>query len=754
MNEEKETLSILKEKLKEKIICPILPDDEKDKIIDEIIEKNPIDQNKTLFNNLRQLTLILNNHLQKTYFPKSPIFSTQDQKIIMLYLSKKDNQFYSEEEIRKLLNVYSGQIYQAIEKLKKKKKEALKLFPNYQKLLKERIVKSKQQRLELSEEDIQLIGYYIGEINYICLDIAEIAKLKQKTEKEITDKLTIIFNLLKEKENLDKILMIYPKREEMLKIKAKTLGINLKIAEKEEKPKGITKINKQEKTKEKSSLSDKQKKLLTLLNNQSLSKEQIAEELNYKNQTCLNNTIYHLKRKAENNPKLKEEILKINPTFFNQRKKGKEKTTKEKLNLSDKHKKLLTLLNDESLSKKQIAEELNYKNQPCLNNTIYQLKRKAKNNPKLKEEILEINPTFFDQRKKGKRITTEELNLSDKHKKLLTLLNDESLSKKQIAEKLNYKDKRSLHSSIYQLKRKAENNPKLKEEILEINPDFFEQKNNKKSQLSSKQKKLIALINDHSLTREQILQELEYNHSNSLNCTIYNLRKKAENNNTLKSEILKINPTFFNKKSKTKTTTTKSTESKLTEQELTILNEIYQITPPQTAYQTKKTISRKLKIPYTQIERIKKQALEKMKNPDTQKQILKIWPSFIEDKIIKENYKTKNRTIINERALHRMKSFVRQYDIPESNKKEEKSNAILHGIKNLEESIFKLYVDKCSMEQKAILALRLGYFNYPLNSKNIAEIFHIEEQEVITLTKKCLEESRPQQKAEKIKIKK
>ena len=402
MSKEQEEQIILREKLKETIICPILPDDEKDKIIDEIIEKNPIDKNKNLFNNLRQLTFILNQHLQKTYFPKSPVFTTEEQKIIMLYLSKKDNKFYSEEEIRKLLNVYSGKIYQTITKLKQEKKEALRLFPKYQKLLKERMAKSKQQRFQLTEEDIQLLGYYIGEINDICLDIEEIAKLKEKTNKEITERLTIIFNLLEKKENLDKILKIYPRREEMLKIKAKALGINLKITKEEEQTKIITKASMIKKTKNQSLLFDKQKKLLTSLNDESLSKKQIAEELNYKNQTSLNNTIYQLKRKAENNPKLKEEILKINPTFFDQRKKSKKESPTKRTNLSDKQKKLLTLLNEQSLSKKQIAEKLNYKDTKSLYSSIFQLKRKAENNPKLKEEILKINPAFFEQGKDKK----------------------------------------------------------------------------------------------------------------------------------------------------------------------------------------------------------------------------------------------------------------------------------------------------------------------------------------------------------------
>ena len=41
-----------------------------------------------------------------------------------------------------------------------------------------------------------------------------------------------------------------------------------------------------------------------------------------------------------------------------------------------------------------------------------------------------------------------------------------------------------------------------------------------------------------------------------------------------------------------------------------------------------------------------------------------------------------------------------------------------------------------------MLALRLGYFNCPLDSKSISELFHVEEQEVIDLTKACLESAK------------
>ena len=42
-----------------------------------------------------------------------------------------------------------------------------------------------------------------------------------------------------------------------------------------------------------------------------------------------------------------------------------------------------------------------------------------------------------------------------------------------------------------------------------------------------------------------------------------------------------------------------------------------------------------------------------------------------------------------------------------------------------------------------MLALRLGFINAPATTEIVAELFGVEQQEVITLTKNCLQSAKP-----------
>ena len=204
--------------------------------------------------------------------------------------------------------------------------------------------------------------------------------------------------------------------------------------------------------------------------------------------------------------------------------------------------------------------------------------------------------------------------------------------------------------------------------------------------------------------------------------------------------MLELHPDFLNPKPKQKETK----KSVLTNQELQILQNIYLITPPKTSYITYEQLSSELNYCESQIHHIKKKALEKIEsNPEIKEEIQEIWPSFEQDKIIREHYKKRRSIKIPSQDLEKIKSFIRQYDIPENNVQEEKRNNILIGIHNLEISIFSPYVSKCTKEQKAMLALRLGFINAPSTTEIVAELFGVEQQEVITLTKNCLQSAKP-----------
>jgi len=272
----------------------------------------------------------------------------------------------------------------------------------------------------------------------------------------------------------------------------------------------------------------------------------------------------------------------------------------------------------------------------------------------------------------------------------------------------------------------------------------------KQTNLTSLQIKLLEELNKHkknSISYHKLAELTGYKNSQVIYQTIRSLKLKSKKNPRLKAEIESIYPEFLEeKKSKSQKTknqkvpkTNLSPKNFLQSKELTVLEGLYRITPPSKTYTTQQELAKKLSLTTARINNIKKSALSKIdSNPTIEEQVKKTWPSFTEDRIIKENYSKKKSITVKESDLENIKSFIRQYDIPEVIH-EEKKNVILNGIHNLEESTFKNYVVKCTEEQKAILALRLGYINAPIDSKSIAEIFKIEEEEVITLTKNCLQ---------------
>ena len=67
-------------------------------------------QKNTLFPFLRYVKIKLKKEIEKKYITPSQLISIEEQKIINLYLSKKDEHFLTEEEIRERLQINSGKM--------------------------------------------------------------------------------------------------------------------------------------------------------------------------------------------------------------------------------------------------------------------------------------------------------------------------------------------------------------------------------------------------------------------------------------------------------------------------------------------------------------------------------------------------------------------------------------------------------------------------------------------------------------------
>ena len=1058
LKEDKEEQKKIEEQLQKELDILLISEEEKEKLLSSVI-KNAIDSYTptTLFPFLRYVKIKLKKEIEKKYFTPSQIISIEEQKIINLYLSKKEEQFLTEEEIRKRLQINSGTLYQAIFKLEngtaKTRKELLTLFPNYKEQIKER-KRFFKQPVKTSEDSLRYLGYYIGEVDDICLDIHEIALKEGKKEEEIEKELKTVFKSLKEKTALQLVLKKYPNSEKMLQIKAKNFGIKLQTKEKDKTskakqtlPEEPRKTEKQEKavpekerkrkysqktSHEKSLLTEKQETLLKeLAKNPNMNKKTLTEITGYKNiqsmltilaslrKKCKTNeklkekilelypdfltpkpkvekkkkekkekplltekqetllkelaknpnidkktlteiagykniqsiwaTLFNLRKKCKTNEKLKEKILELYPEFLTPKPRPKQKTKKKEQTLLTKRQEILLqeLAKNPNTSKKELAKILGYKNTRGLYSALERLKKKIKQNEKLQEKVLELYPGFI--KSKGKTLLTEK-----EEKLLQELAKNPNISKKELAKILGYKNTKGLYSTLGRLKKECEENENIKEKVLELYPEFINPKEKplltkrqeillqelaknptitidelvkitgyknqaslqntlgelrknciqkeelkirvleiypelltkkkEKPLLTKKEEKLLQeLAKNPNISRKVLAEVLEYKGANSLYAAINKLKKKCEQNEKTKEMVLELYPEFINPKEKPILTKkqeillqglakdptitidelveitgyknqatlratlnklrkdcTKKKELKakalelypefltpkqklekkkkekkenllltkkqeillqelaknptitidelveitgyknqaslqttlnklkrnceqneklkarvlelypeflkpkpkkdqvLTNRELEILQSIYLIVPPNTSYATYKQLAKKLHFSEQNILAIKKQALKKIEaSSEIQKQLEESWPTFDQDKVIKEQYKKVRSIKIPSEEVEGIKTFIRQFDIPE-NEITEQENPILTGIKNLEESIFSSYVSKCTEEQKAMLALRLGYINVPARTETVAKLFNVEEQEVITLTKNCL----------------
>ena len=835
VKENKEEQEKLKEQLQNIIDIIDLPEDEQKKLIDEVLA-NALETYSP--NNMINFQAYLKNKLKKEierkYFTPSTIIPIEKQKIINLFLSKRNDKFLTEEEIRKKLQINSGTLYQGISILSsqsnKIKSELLRIFPNYKQQLKERKVYFKQP-ITLSETDLRYLGYYIGEINDICLDIHEIAIKEGKNDIEIEKQLKTIFQLLTDKSNMELVKKQYPQCEMMLQIKAANFGIKLnKEKTKIEKERATNPINETPKQpqKEKKKTNKKEKKekpLLTereettlkeLAKNPNIKREKLIELVGYTSLASLYTALKRIKEKCQEDEKAKAKVLELYPDFLKPKEKVKE-PKKERPLLSEKEETILKgLATTPTIKKEELRELAGYKTLNSLLSAINRLKNKCKQNELVKEKVLELYPDFLTL-KENKTLSESEKSLllalqssktplpslqsiihntickskikvdkkiasikrkseksadfsqavltiypkffeqeeyisqfSEQQLNLLLVLKDhyeKPMTKQQIADTLNYKNKNNITSLWKTIKEKVENNEKAKSEALAIHPKFLEHKisfvkkkrkatkTHKKETLTEKQEKILTALKQKSKIQE-IAEELNYKSANTVYATIYNIRKKCQESNTFKEQVLAIYPEFLIPKDKS------LSETSLSEKEIQVLQGLYLITPPQTTYLSQKELATMFQCQQPIISKIKEQALKKIaEQKEIQEELQKTWPTFNQDKTIKEQYKSSRSVKMPGEDVEGIKSFIRQFDIPE-NEVEKTDNPILTGIKNLEESIFSTYASLCTEEQKAMLALRFGFINAPSTTETVAKLFNVEQQEVITLTKNCLQSAK------------
>ena len=658
---------------------------------------------------------------------------TKNQETLLIELAKNPN--IPGTELVKLTEYKNiSSIWTTLNKLKKKiktneelKAKVLELYPDFL------TPKSKTEKKEnplLAKKQEKLLKELAKNPN---ISRKELAKLTEyKNQNSVWSTLNMLKKRCKTNEALKvKVLELYP---DFLTPKPKP---EKKKTEKKERPL-LTK--KQETV------------LIELAKNPNIPGTELVKLTEYKNISSIGSALNRLKKRCETTEELKEKILELYPDFLNPNSK-KERKNKQTINqerplLTKNQETLLKeLAKNPNISRKELAKLTEYKNQNSVWTTLNMLKKRCETNAELKTKVLELYPDFLTPKPKPEKKKTEKQErplLTQKQEILLKeLAKNPNISRKELAKLTEYKNKNSIWTTLNTLKKRCETNEELKTKILELYPDFLAPKpkseKKEKTLLTEKQEILLKeLAKNPSIPGNELVKLTEYKNTRSIQATLSILKKRCKTNEELKTKVLELYPDFLNPKA------TQTQANVLTNQELQILQNIYLITPPKTSYITYEQLSSELHYCKSNIHRIINNTLEKIEStPEIKEEIQEIWPSFEQDKIIREHYKKRRSIKIPSQDLEKIKSFIRQYDIPENNIQEEKRNNILIGIHNLENSIFSSYVSKCTEEQKAMLALRLGFINAPATTEIVAELFGVEQQEVITLTKNCLQSAKP-----------
>ena len=635
-------------------------------------------------------SLIKNNkEEEKADTQSNYIFNDKDIKILNYYLNKYKNKYLTNLEIANITGYTITEVMNAIKKLNLAAKsnfiEVNKTFPNYKEKKKERKSFFKNETVSITEKQLKLLESYLNS------DITETSKTHNLTKKAVKEELTKCYKLLKNKNNVNLLLKRNPNlKEETIIEKGKSITTSPKSTKKTRAK--LTSINIE---------------MLTVLYEKSnLSSFEMAKILHYKNKKSFIAAKNILFNKLRDNKDLKMKALEYFPSLNipNEKKEYNYQITTE-------DKALINLLLKYKDDEEKIKNELNLEEEIYLDKKEKLLKKISKSKKlieTLKEEYKDIESI----------LPPKELTKSQR--KLLILLNETKnnpLSDEEMATRLNLKNKESFTSEKRTLFKLLRENKELLEEAKEIYKELDITPKASTKSLTENDLKMLTLLyetKNNPLSDEEIAKKLEYKSVESYRVSKSILIKKINKNKKIQQEVKKLFPNFD-----------LTNTIKFTENEITFLTNCCYL-DENTTYLSQKEISTKMNLRVDSLAHIKKNAFNKINLAIKQNYDLDIilWPNFLDDLIIRDNFKYTNSFIVNENDL--------------KNITENKGN-ISKALKYLENSNYKDYVMKCSYDIKILLALRLGFFNKrPFNSEEVAKILDIPLENVIKITKDCL----------------
>ena len=679
-------------------------------------------------------------------------------------------------------------------------------------------IRPPRQQILLAEEDLELLGSYTGQIDDICMDITDLAKKYNKLPKIIEFKLKDIFTLLKKNVSIkNQILTKYPEIEPMLKIKEKALVSKAntktpqkKVIHKKVMPKekvSATEINLLTQLYMKkedgsfytykeiakimginyTNFINRKNRLLKKLEENPSFKSQILEimpnlstlqeEYNQGTDSEVAPTPLVAQKKEEKKlTKTMQKNIKFLSQLYSKKEDGTFYTYKEsaqQLGMSYqgfimKKKRLLKALEDQTEFKNLILkyipnltalqEEYNQSNTTQKDDSLPVAENKSeKKIPKRTQKNIEFLTQLYSKKEDGTLYTYKEiaqqLGMSyqafiTKKNKLLKALEDQAEFKNLMLEYIpNLTALQEEHNQSNTTQKNdslpvAENkNEKKLPKRLQKNIEFL-------TQLYSKKE------DGTFYTYKETAQQLSMTYQAFI--TKKNkLLKALEDQEEFKSLILEHIPNLTaiqeeqKTKDKEKKPTTNPIHLELSPKEQELLS-LYEDTTEKVV--PKHVLAAKLKITPATFSWLKTATIKKVTNNPL---LVAQYQQPVENIIIKDNFRKTNSISISEEELERMKQAARYYDIPHAPQKSSSKDKLWKGIKALEESTYKDYASLCTTEQKAMLALRLGFFNESIfSSSDVANFFHTTKEEVSLLTTECLKAAVPELQKANIKQKK
>lgn len=675
------------------------------------------------------------NQRNTTTYPVNPFFRECEMILLNYYLDcgKK----ISTDELAKKFGTsafdVSQIIYRLKELVKKKPEEVKRLFPNYSKKnIETEVTQRRKTKVSLNKEDLELIGYYTGQIDDLCLEVSELAAKYNTTSYFIEYRLKKIYSMLSKEKNFNIVLQTYPEIIDLLLIRGKPLGFEThsflpesyrkSIHQKKEKNSVLKKTNSASPT-----TSHKKKGGTNIKNKQSMKKsksERYASFLQTLYQKDENGQYYSYaasskrlnmslaslqqKRKRilslmEEDEKLKKAILSFYPTLLEDMSLYEDDPSMKKQNRT---RKTTTILEDVALLQQIYQTKVEGRGLPyqffadyegvIYNTFMARLKKiftKLENDEEYRYKICQQYPSVLEDKRTYDSIPKYDPNkhFSDvdfpSYVKTLKLFyhskeDGTHYSLQEIAKQLDMSEEQLLLARDDMLK-KLEENSDISKILLELYPTFLEDKNAREEDKNTQE----------STEKESDCQQIDDTVDTSLDI--------------------------------------------LSEREQFIADSLYQnVTRKVKSYTS---LAKKLEISPSSLTICKGQTLAKIQNhPDLQKR----YPTFAVEAEIRNQYRTANSLSLSKEELENIKAKAVQLNGIEDDSTNAKKNTrdhFLMGIHKLENSKYKEYIRSCTGEQKAMLALRLGYFDRTIfSSKDIADFFGVDSEEVDFLTDQCL----------------